>query len=374
MLPVVPPVKPMLASPAPDIPVGKKLLFEPKWDGFRCLVFRDGDELTLQSRSGKPLNRYFPEMVEALLAGLPERIVLDGELVVDRAGRLDFDALSERIHPAASRVTLLAAQTPARYIAFDLLALGADNLLDEPGGARRQRLTEAFEPADKLHLTPATDDPGLAGEWFTLFEGAGLDGVIGKPVEGRYTPGKRTMIKIKHARTADCVVAGLRWHRANTSPQSGAHPLRDTEPGTAVGSLLLGLYDDRGRLNHVGVAGAFPAAQRRSMAGELAPLLDNADVGHPWIGEHAGDGRRVPGGINRWRSEEQAWLPLRPERVIEVGYEHTEGGFPARFRHNGQFIRWRPDREPDSCRYDQLDEPAGYDLESVLRGEVRARR
>ena len=360
-LPVQPPVKPMLASPAPGIPENKKLLFEPKWDGFRCLVFRDGEEITLQSRSGKPLNRYFPEMVADLLAALPDRIVLDGELVVDRDGRLDFDALSERIHPAASRVKLLSAETPARYIAFDLLALGDDSLLDEPGSVRHQRLAKAFEPTETVHLTPVTDDPALAAEWFTLFEGAGLDGVMGKPAEGKYTPGKRTMIKIKHARTADCVVAGLRWHL-------------NTEPGTAVGSLLLGLYDDQGRLNHVGVAGAFPVAQRQAMAEELAPLLKDAEADHPWLGERAADGRRVPGGINRWRAEEQAWLPMRPERVIEVGYEHTEGGFPARFRHNGQFIRWRPDREPDSCRYDQLDEPAGYDLASVLRGEVRAKR
>ena len=348
----------MLASPVRSVPDGGDLLFEPKWDGFRCLVFRDGAELTLQSRSGKPLNRYFPEMVAALLDALPERIVLDGELVVDRDGRLDFDALSERIHPAASRISLLAAQTPARYVAFDLLAHGDRGLLDEPGSTRRQALADLLTPAERLHLTPATDDPELARQWFTLFEGAGLDGVIGKPGGKPYTPGKRTMVKIKHARTADCVVAGLRWHL-------------NTEPGTAVGSLLLGLYDDAGRLNHVGVAGAFPAAQRRDLAVELAPLAEDAEAGHPWLGEAAGDGRRVPGGINRWRSEEQPWLPLRPERVVEVGYEHTEGGYPSRFRHNAQFVRWRPDREPDSCRYDQLDEPARYDLDSVLRGEVR---
>lgn len=350
----------MLATSVPAVPDRADLVFEPKWDGFRCLVFRDGDDLTMQSRSGKPLNRYFPEMVDALLADLPDRIVLDGELVVDRAGRLDFDALSERIHPAASRVTLLAAESPARYITFDLLARDDRALLDQPGRVRRQLLTELVRPAERVHLTPATADPAVARDWFTLFEGAGLDGVVGKPADGPYTPGKRTMIKVKHARTADCVVAGLRWHL-------------NTEPGTAVGSLLLGLYDHENRLNHVGVSGAFPVARRRELATELAPLMADAEAGHPWLGADAADGRRVPGAINRWRSEMAAWVPLRPERVVEVGYEHTEGGYPARFRHNGQFVRWRPDREPESCRYDQLDEPARYDLDAVLRGEVRGR-
>jgi ATP-dependent DNA ligase len=358
-LPVNPPIKPMLASPAKAIPEDRGLVFEPKWDGFRCLVFRDGAELTLQSRSGKPLNRYFPEMLTALAAALPDRVVLDGELVVDRDGRLDFDALSERIHPAASRVRLLAEQTPARYIAFDVLALSDDDLMERPGSERRARLVEHIEPAQRLHVTPATDDPATARAWFTLFEGAGLDGVIGKPADGPYTPNKRTMLKFKHTRTADCVVAGLRWHL-------------NTEPGTAVGSLLLGLYDDNGVLHHVGVAGAFPVAQRKALAEELLPLTEGAERDHPWI-DAPQDGRRLPGGINRWRSEEQQWLPMRPERVVEVQYEHTEGGQPARFRHNGQFVRWRPDREPESCRYDQLEESAPYDLSSVLRGEVRTR-
>lgn len=357
-LPVPPPVKPMLAKAVGSIPDRTDMLFEPKWDGFRCLVFRDGPELMLQSRSGKPLDRYFPEVIAGLLDALPDRVVLDGELVVARDGRLDFDALTERIHPAASRVTLLATETPARYVAFDLLALGERSLLDETTGARRMALAEAITAADGLHVTPATDHPATARDWFTLFEGAGLDGVIGKPAEGLYTPGKRTMIKIKHARTADCVLAGLRWYV-------------DTEPGTAVGSLLLGLYDEHDVLHHVGVVGAFPAEQRRQLAVELAPLAENAERDHPWLGEARRADQRLPGGINRWRSSEQEWVPLRPERVIEVGYEHTEGGRPARFRHTAQFIHWRPDREPESCRYDQLDEPARYDLDSVLAGEVR---
>ena len=358
-LPVPPPVRPMLASPAPGIPDRDDLLFEPKWDGFRCLVFRDGADLTLQSRSGKPLDRYFPEVIARLLAVLPDRVVLDGELVVDRDGRLDFDALTERIHPADSRVRLLAEQTPARYVAFDLLALGDESLLDRGGADRRAALTTAVTAADGLHITPSTADPATARTWFTLFEGAGLDGVIGKPADGPYTPNKRTMSKYKHARTADCVVAGLRWHA-------------NTEPGTAVGSLLLGLHDDAGVLHHVGVVGAFPAARRRELAVELAPLIEGGDQDHPWL---AGDpaGRRLPGSVNRWRSGEQPWVPLRRERVVEVGYDHTEGRHPVRFRHTSQFVRWRPDREPESCRYDQLDEPARYDLSAVLRGEVSAR-
>jgi ATP-dependent DNA ligase len=359
-LPVIPPVKPMLAAPAAAIPDGDQLIFEPKWDGFRCLVFRDGADLTLQSRSGKPLNRYFPEVIDNLLAVLPDRVVLDGELVVDRDGRLDFDSLTERIHPAASRVRLLAEQTPARYVAFDLLALGDESLLDRAGRDRRAALTDAITPAEGLHITPATSDPAVAREWFTLFEGAGLDGIIGKRADGPYAPNKRTMIKFKHARTADCVVAGMRWHA-------------NTEPGTAVGSLLLGLHDDAGVLHHVGVVGAFPVTRRQELAVELTPLADGAEQDHPWLTGDAEDGRRLPGSVNRWRSGEQPWVPLRLERVVEVGYDHTEGRHPVRFRHTTQFVRWRPDREPASCRYDQLDEPAGYDLDAVLRGEVAAK-
>ncbi len=353
-LPLNPPVQPMLATAVDEIPTGADWVFEPKWDGYRCLVFRDGDELTLQSRSGKPLNRYFPEAVAALLRTLPDRVVLDGELVVAKNDKLDFDALSERIHPAASRVKLLSEQTPASFVAFDLLALGDEVLLDEPGTARRARLEALVTPGDSLYLTPATTDAGVARQWFELFEGAGLDGVIGKPATAGYTPGKRTMVKVKHQRTAECVVAGLRWHK-------------DTEPGTAVGSLLLGLHDDRGVLHHVGVVGSFKAAERRALAQEFAGLITDGE--HPWLVEP--DGRRLPGEINRWRGKHADWVPLRPERVLEIAYSQTEGAAPARLRHNGQFRRWRPDRTPESCGYDQLEQPARYDVESVLRGEVR---
>ncbi len=363
-LAVHPPVKPMLAGPVDGIPDTPGLLFEPKWDGYRCLVFLDpqADEpVTLQSRTGKPLDRYFPEVV-AHVRALDRPLVLDGELVVtsnDSDGdRLDWDALGERIHPAKSRVRMLAEKTPARFIAFDLLALDDRDLCAEPFATRRELLAGVGLSADLgLHTTPVTDDPDVAREWFRVFEGAGLDGVIGKHGDRPYEPGKRTMLKIKHSRTADCVVAGLRWHAK-------------TEPGTAVGSLLLGLHDDEGRLHHVGVVGAFPAARRRELADEFAPLRTDGE--HPWLGPGAEDGRRLPGSVNRWNSSEQPWVPLRPERIVEVSYDHTEGDAPSRFRHTTQFVRERPDREPESCRYDQLDEPARYDLDSVLRGEIRA--
>ncbi|MBP2473433.1 ATP-dependent DNA ligase [Crossiella equi] len=357
-LPLTPPVQPMLASSAEEVPDRGGLLFEPKWDGFRCLVFRDGDAVFLQSRSGKDLARYFPEAVAFCRAELPDRVVLDGELVVEVDGELDFDALTERIHPAASRVELLSGRTPARFIAFDLLAEGEESLLDLPFRVRRERLERLFTrvPADRVHLTPVTSDVATAREWFTLFEGAGLDGLIAKPADGVYAPGKRTLVKIKHARTADCVLAGLRWHVK-------------TEPGTAVGSLLLGLHDEDGVLHHVGVIGSFPAARRKALVEELSPLITDA-AGHPWL-DGAVEGQRLPGAVNRWRGNEAAWVPLRPERVVEIAYTQTEGGHPARLRHNGLFQRWRPDREPASCRYDQLDTPARYDLPSVLGGEVK---
>jgi ATP-dependent DNA ligase len=318
----------------------------------RCLVFRDGDEVLLQSRSGKPLNRYFPEIETEVRRVLPSRAVVDGELVVARNDELDFDALSERIHPAASRVALLSEQTPAVFVAFDLLALGSQTLIESPTMQRRAALLDLTD----LNVTPATTDRELAREWFTLFEGAGLDGVIAKPADAPYTPGKRTMLKVKHARTADAVVAGLRWHK-------------DTEPGTAVGSLLLGLYDDDGLLHHIGVVGSFRAAERRALANELAELISEGE--HPWTAPRPG--QRIPGEINRWRGAQAEFVPLRPERVLEFHYTQTEGEHPVRLRHNGQFARWRPDREPLSCRYDQLDIPARYDVASVLRGELRAR-
>ncbi|QUH01362.1 ATP-dependent DNA ligase [Saccharopolyspora erythraea] len=363
-LPLQPPVKPMLASPVDGVPERSGLFFEPKWDGFRCLVFADpgaAEPLFLQSRTGKSLNRYFPEVLDGLGRVLTRPAVLDGELVVTRqdehGDRLDWDALTERIHPAASRVKLLAERTPATFIAFDLLALDDRDLRGEPFSTRRELLSGLESDHSGLRTTPATQDHALAGEWFRVFEGAGLDGLIAKDADGRYEPGKRTMLKVKHARTADCVVAGLRWHA-------------NTEPGTAVGSLLLGLHDDRSVLHHVGVVGAFPAARRRELATSLAPLLGAEN--HPWLGPHAEDGRRLPGGVTRWRSGELVWEPLRPEKVVEVAYDHTEGAMPSRFRHTTQFVRWRPDRDPESCRYDQLEEPARYDLESVLSGTVRA--
>lgn len=357
MLPLKPPVEPMLASPVGDIPERDGMVFEPKWDGFRCLVFRDGDDIMLQSRSGKPLARYFPEMIDTLRDALPARCVVDGELVVVREGRLSFDSLTERVHPAASRVNMLAAEHPSSYVAFDLLALDDNALLDLPFAERRAALEQVFEPGENAHLTPTTDDVAVARQWFDIFEGAGLDGLIGKASDVQYLPGKRAMLKIKHKRTADCVVAGFRWHKS----------------GDVVGSLLLGLYDDDGTLHSVGVCGAFPAAQRASLVQELAPLRTDAEVDHPWLSGAAEGPQRRPGAEHRWRAGEQPWEALRCERVVEVAYEHTEGSHPKRFRLNPKFVRWRDDREPTSCRYDQLDEPAGYDLEAVLNGEVRAR-
>jgi ATP-dependent DNA ligase len=338
----------MLAKLTRELPTGD-LLYEPKWDGFRCLVFRDGDDLLLQSRNRKPLDRYFPELQAPLRGSLPPRVVLDGELVVPRDGSLDFDALSERIHPAASRVATLAARTPARYVAFDLLALGEDDLTDRPFAERREQLEVALAGAlPPLHLSPVTRDPAVATDWFRRFEGAGLDGVIAKPADGCYGPGKRTLWKIKHQRTADVVVGGFRWHK----------------DGEGVGSLLLGLHDDAGRLRHIGVAASFPAARRRTLTEELAPFRPAVGeaLDHPWL---EGDGATAsPRDPSRWNTgRDTSWEPLRIALVAEVAYEQLQGD---RLRHGARFLRWRPDRDPSSCRYDQLEVPPPSELAELF--------
>ncbi|GAA3880006.1 ATP-dependent DNA ligase [Streptomyces sedi] len=349
-LPVMPPVKPMLAKPAARIPSG--LHYEAKWDGFRAIVFRDGPEIEIHSRSTKPLTRYFPELAEGLLERLPSRCVVDGEIVIARDGRLDFDALLERIHPADSRVRMLAERHPSGFVAFDLLALGDRPLLREPLSERRRLLVEAVSGAGRpLFLAPATTDLAVARDWYERYEGAGLDGVVAKRVDQPYTPNERTMVKVKHERTADCVLAGLRHHKS----------------GPVVGSLLLGLYDAEGRLQHVGVSASFTAKRRAELMEELTPLLMDSAEGHPWADwgheeAHAHD--RMPGGPSRWSAgKDLSWLPLRPERVCEVAYDHMQGD---RFRHTTRFRRWRPDRLPEECTYAQLEEPVGYDLERVL--------
>jgi ATP-dependent DNA ligase len=356
-LPFAPPLAPMLSSAADALPEDEGWQFEPKWDGFRTLVFRDGEEILLQSRDEKPMNRYFPELLAPLAAALPARCVLDGEIVIVGAGGLDFEALLLRIHPAASRVKLLAGETPASYVAWDLLALEDEDLREVPLAARRERLEQLLaRAAPPVHLSPATRDRALAQDWFRRFEGAGLDGVMAKRLDQPYRAGERTMIKVKHTRTADCVVAGFRWHK------NGA--------GTMVGSLLLGLYDDEGTLHHVGVAAAFTNETRKKLVEELAPLRENALEDHPWRDwAHAQDeavakGQRLPGATSRWnRGKDLSWQPLRPERVCEVAYDHMQG---TRFRHAAQFVRWRPDKPPEDCRYDQLDVTPAYELERVF--------
>lgn len=347
----MPPVKPMLAKPVARIPPG--MTYEAKWDGFRAIVFRDGPQIELGSRTGKPLTRYFPELVAALAERIPERCVLDGEIVIARDGRLDFDALTERIHPARSRVEMLAERTPASFVAFDILALGDESLLERPLSERRPLLAGALaEATAPVYLAPSTDDPELAARWFDQYEGAGLDGVIAKPPDLRYRQNERLMFKIKHERTADCVVAGYRFHKS----------------GPIVGSLLLGLYDDRGALQHVGVCAAFSMVRRAELITELEPLRLESTQDHPWAAwaeESAHESARMPGAPSRWSGKKDlSWVPLRPGRVCEVAYDHMEGG--ARFRHTARFRTWRPDRSPESCTYAQLEEPVRYDLASVL--------
>ncbi|MFD4585288.1 ATP-dependent DNA ligase [Streptomyces sp. NPDC087659] len=349
-LPVMPPVKPMLAKSVAKIPPGMQ--YEAKWDGFRAIVHRDADEVVIGSRTGKPLTRYFPELVTALRANLPQRCVVDGEIVIAHEGRLDFDRLTERIHPADSRVRMLAERTPAGFVAFDLLALGDDSLLDTPLAERRAALVEALSGArEPVYVAPATTDTTVAEQWFEQYEGAGLDGVIAKPLDLPYRPDARLMYKIKHERTADVVVAGYRFHKS----------------GPVVGSLLLGLYDAEGALQHVGVCAAFSMKRREELVAELEPLR-LADVSeHPWARwaeEEAHESARLPGAPSRWSGKKDlSWVALRPERVVEVAYDHMEGD---RFRHTAQFRRWRPDRTPESCTYAQLEEPVRYDLSEVL--------
>jgi ATP-dependent DNA ligase len=347
----------MLSKAADALPGSDGWQFEPKWDGFRTLVFRDGEEVVLQSRDGKPMNRYFPELVAPLSAALPERCVVDGEVVIAGPGGLDFEALLLRIHPAASRVKLLAEETPSSLVVWDLLALGDEDLRQAPLASRRERLEEALATASPpLHLSPATRDRVLAEDWFRRFEGAGLDGVMAKRLDAPYRAGERVMIKVKHSRTADCVVAGFRWHKNGDR--------------TMVGSLLLGLYDDHHTLHHVGVTAAFTNAVRKQLAAELAPLRENALEGHPWRGraeaqeEADAESQRLPGASSRWnRGKDLSWEPLKPERVCEVAYDHMQG---TRFRHAARFVRWRPDKRPEDCRYDQLEVTPAYELERVF--------
>ncbi len=354
---VSPPVEPMLAKIADTLPVGS-FLYEPKWDGFRAIIFRGADEVFIQSRDLKPLDRYFPEVHDLALQQLPAGLVVDGEIVIATAKGLDFDALQMRLHPAASRVAKLAQQTPASFVAFDVIAVDGRDVRGLPQSARRTLLERTFASiAPPIHLTPATRDATVAAEWLSRFEGAGLDGVIAKPDAGTYEPGKRAMFKIKHARTADCVVAGFRWHK------NGQHEL--------VGSLLLGLYDDRGGLHHVGVTSSFTMARRRELATELEPLRAGALDDHPWREWAAGaaeEATRMPGGQSRWSAgKDLSWEPLRIERVCEVKYDHMQG---SRFRHAATFQRWRPDKPPRECRYDQLEVTTAYELEKVF-GAVR---
>jgi ATP-dependent DNA ligase len=346
----------MLAKRMEQLPEEGEWIFEPKWDGFRTLVFRDGEEFLMQSRDEKPLNRYFPELLEPLSAALPQRCVLDGEIVIARNNCLDFDALQLRLHPAASRVQLLSQQIPASVVFFDLLCEGDRDLRETPFEQRRLLLEELLKPAQPpIHITPATRDAELAADWFRRFEGAGLDGVMAKSVFGAYQPNKRVMLKIKHERDCDCVVAGFRWHKAGD--------------GT-IGSLLLGLYDDAGTLHHVGVCASFTQAKRGELAGFLEPYRKDALVNHPWRGwaeamsGAVAPGQRMPGGQSRWsQGKDLSWEPLRPELVVEAAYEHMQGN---RFRHMAQFRRWRHDKKPSECTYAQLEVVPPHELASIF--------
>ncbi|HEX9529760.1 MAG TPA: ATP-dependent DNA ligase [Acidimicrobiales bacterium] len=352
-LPVMPPVSPMLAKLARQLPEGE-FVYEPKWDGFRCIVFRDGAEVELGSRNERPLTRYFPELADPIRASLPDKAVLDGEIVIAGPAGLDFDALQLRLHPADSRVRMLAAQIPARFVAFDVLGLGAADLRAVPFAERRARLEEALGAAQPpVHLTPATRDVGVARDWFERFEGAGLDGVVAKRTTLPYREDERVMIKVKHERTADCVVAGFRWHKS----------------GPIVGSLLLGLYDEHRTLHHLGVTASFTMARRRELVEELAPYRDHALAGHPWEGwaaaeEEGARAGRMPGGSSRWNAgKDLRWEPIRAELVCEVAYDHLQRD---RFRHATTFRRWRPDRDPRTCTYAQLEAAVPAELESVF--------
>jgi len=347
----------MLAKLADELPPAGGYLYEPKWDGFRALVFRGDKDVFIQSRDSRPLDRYFPDLHEALLERLPRNCVVDGEIVIATARGLDFDALQLRLHPAESRVAKLAKETPASFIAFDLLASGERNLMPAAQQERRAVLEKLLDKAKApLHLTPVTRDRDVAVDWLKRFEGAGLDGVIAKPLESPYLPGKRAMIKVKHARTADCVVAGFRWHKSGKD---------------AVGSLLLGLYDDNGMLQHVGVTSAFTMATRKALVKELAPLRKNAIEEHPWRdwAGAAAESSRMPGAQSRWSAgKDLSWEPLRVERVCEVKYDHMQGD---RFRHAALFLRWRPDKPPQDCRYDQLEVTQPYELEKIFSSGSR---
>jgi ATP-dependent DNA ligase len=349
-LPVMPPVSPMLAKAVRDIPPG--MHYEPKWDGFRAIVFRDGDEVELGSRNERPMTRYFPELIESIKANLPRRCVVDGEIVIIQGDRLGFEALLQRIHPADSRVQLLAKDFPASFVAFDLLALDDESLMETPFTERRRRLESALADArPPIHIAAGTADVDVARTWFDQFEGAGLDGIVAKPFDVLYQPDQRAMFKIKHERTADCVVAGYRHHKS----------------GPVVGSLLLGLYNDAGALQHVGVAASFPMKRRAELIDELKPYEMADYAGHPW-GEWAEAQAhmtgRMPGAVSRWNAKKDlSWIPIRPDLVCEVTYEHMEG---TRFRHTAHFQRWRPDRDPAGCTYEQLEEPVHYDLAQVL--------